>query len=92
MYEAKPQLAEALHETLAGYARANSVIEDERMERLPQMTPEQARAIFDQLVEGWESASGSSRTGLERLDLWRAETLVAVRRAFERLAKAEGLM
>ena len=41
------------------------------------MTSEQARAIYDELVETWWGSA--SREGSERLDLWRAETLIAVR-------------
>jgi|WetSurMetagenome_2_1015567.scaffolds.fasta_scaffold21309_5 hypothetical protein len=82
--------ANLIREALAGYARANEVIENERMERLARMTPEQARAIYDELVETWWGSA--SREGSERLDLWRAETLIAVRRAFEQLARAQGAL
>ena len=82
--------ADLIREALAGYARANEVIENERMERLARMTPEQARAIYDELVETWWGSA--SREGSERLDLWRAETLIAVRRAFEQLARAQGAL
>ena len=80
--------AELIREILAGYARANEVVEIERMERLAHMTPEESRAIYDDLVEGWHPAM--SPTEMERLDLWRAETSVAVRRAFDKLARAQG--
>ena len=66
------------------------MIENERMERLARMTPEQARAIYDELVETWWGSA--SREGSERLDLWRAETLIAVRRAFEQLARVQGAL
>jgi len=79
--------AELIRETLAGYARANEVIEDERMERFAHMTPEESRAIYDDLVEGWHPTTSS--TEMEWMDLWRAETLVAIRHALDRLAKAQ---
>ena len=82
--------ANLIQEALAGYARANEVIENERRERLALMTPEQSRAIYDDLVETWWASA--SREGSERLDLWRAETLIAVRRAFEQLARAQGVL
>ncbi len=82
--------ANLIREALAGYARANEVIENERMERLARMTSEQARAIYDELVETWWGSA--SREGSEKLDLWRAETLIAVRRAFEQLARAQGAL
>jgi len=80
--------AEVIRETLAGYARANQVIEKERIQRLAGMSPEQARTIYDDLVNGWRPPASVEER--ERLDLWRAETLVAVRRAFDKLAKAQG--
>jgi hypothetical protein len=76
-------------ETLQGYARANLWLETERMERLARMTPNEARAIFQELNASWEAMS-ESEEGLERLDPWRIETLVAVRYAFKQLAKAKG--
>jgi hypothetical protein len=82
--------ANLIREALAGYARANEMIENERMERLAHMTSEQARAIYDELVGTWWGST--SREGAERLDLWRAETLIAVRRAFEQLARAQGAL
>ena len=78
-------------ESLEGYARANAFLEVERMLRLARLTPEEARAEFDELTEGWEALPDKGE-GLERLDLWRAETLVAVRRAFEQMARAMGLL
>ncbi len=83
--------ADVIREALAGYAAANEIIENERMERLAHLMPEQSHAIYDDLVAGWES-SAQSKDGLERLDLWRVETIVAVRRAFEKMAKAKGLL
>ena len=72
-----------------GYRRA-AFLENERVARLARLTPEQARAEFSELTEGWEALP--DKEGLERLDLWRAETLVAVRRAFEQMARAKGLL
>jgi hypothetical protein len=54
------------------------------------MTSEQARAIYDELVETWWGSA--SREESERLDLWRVETLITVRRAFEQLARAQGAL
>jgi hypothetical protein len=79
---------EAIRGALAGYAAANEVIENERMERLAHITPEQSRAIYDDLVRGWHPPTSPEER--ERLDLWRVETLVAMRRAFDQLAKAQG--
>jgi hypothetical protein len=54
------------------------------------MTPAEAHAIYDDLVNGWHAPLSPAEA--QRLDLWRAETLVAVRRAFDALAKATGAL
>ena len=82
--------ADAVPEVLSGYARANEVIEHEHMERLARMTPEEARAIYDDFVNGWGAPASPAET--QRLDLWRAQTLIAVRRAFDALAEARGML
>lgn len=79
------QIAEALK----GYARANEYLEDERMARLARMTPAESRAIFAELVATWSAANGTGN-GLEHLEMWRAETLIYVRRALWKLAVAHG--
>jgi hypothetical protein len=82
--------ADVVREVLAGYARANEVIEEERMERLARMTPEEARAIYDDFVNGRRASMSPAEA--QRLDLWRVETLIAVRRAFQALAEATGAL
>jgi len=77
-----------VRETLSGYARAADVMEQERMERLARMTPEEARAVYDDLCRSW-AARRESRD-LERLERWRLETLLSVRAAMARLARAAG--
>ncbi len=80
-----------VREALAGYAAASQVIEAERAARLARMTPAEARAIFDSLV-----ATGTQteipQSELQRLDRWRMKTLLEVRRVFEQLARARGLL
>jgi len=78
-------------EAIQGYALADAFLEQERIERLARLTPEEARAEYDALVEGWEALHDKGE-GLERLELWRAETLAAVRQAFERLARTKSLL
>ena len=68
-----------VRETISGYARAAAVMERERMERLARMTPEEARAIYDDLCRSW--ATWGRDRDLERLEQWRLETLLAVREA-----------
>lgn len=83
----KKRIAEALE----GYARASAFIESERIERLARLTPEEARAEFDDLIEGWEALPDKGQD-LHRLEAWRLETLLAVRRAFEQIARSRGLL
>ena len=78
-------------EAIEGYTQANAFLEAERIERLAHLTPEEARAEFDELTEGWEALPYKGE-GLERLEMWRLETLIAVRSAFEKMARMKGLM
>jgi len=79
----------AVREALSGYARAAAVVERERMERLAQMTPEEARAIYDDLCRSW--ATWGQARDLKRLEQWRLETLLAVREAMDRLSRRSRL-
>lgn len=76
-----------MRETLSGYARAAVVIERERMERLARMTPEEARAISDDLCRSW--ATWGKAHDLERLEQWRLETLLVVREAMVSLSRRQ---
>ncbi len=60
------------------------------MMRLASMTPEESRAIFNDLVAGWEAVAQNEQR-LARLDSWRLETMIAVRTAFLKLAQENGL-
>jgi hypothetical protein len=79
---------DTLLQTLAGYAEANAIAEAERRARLAAMTEAQARAIFDDLC-----ATGYRQTQAggdwERLNRWRIEQKIALRRALDRLARAK---
>jgi len=80
-----------IREMLAGYAAANAVIERERAEWLADLTQERALEIARDLEASWE-ASAASHEGLDRLEPWRLEAKLKVRRAFEALARARGLL
>ena len=81
------QIAEMIH----AYGQAEEFLEAERMERLARMTPQEARAIFDDLCRAWEAVA-DRQVGLEWLEPLRIERLVQTRRAFERLAARKGLL
>jgi Ser/Thr protein kinase RdoA (MazF antagonist) len=78
--------------TLAGYAEVNKITEAERRAWLAAMTGAQARALFDDLCASWDHSAASSGADWQSLDRWRIEQKIAVRRAFERLAQAQGLV
>jgi hypothetical protein len=83
----REQGAAVREETLSGYARAAAVMERERMERLARMTPDEARAIYDDLCCSW--ATWGQDRELERLEQWRLETLLAVRQAMASLSRSQ---
>jgi hypothetical protein len=55
------------------------------------MTDAEARAIFDDLWASWERL-GKGGGDWERVNRWRIEQKINVRQAFERLARAKGLI
>jgi hypothetical protein len=74
-----------LLQTLAGYAEANAIAEAERRARLAAMTETQARAIFDDLcATGYHLARDDG--DWERLNRWRIEQKIMLRRALDRVA------
>jgi len=85
---------QAMREALAGYVTAAEVIEQERIERLRRMTPEESLRDYAALVVfhwRWlQALSEIEQEGLRRLEQRRLEEKLAVRRAFEKVALAEG--
>ena len=79
-----------LLQTLAGYAAVNRITEAERRARLRVLTDAEAQAIFDDLYSSSTLAEQGHSEEWARLDRWRIEAKVELRRAFERLARAQG--
>ena len=87
----KAYMNSQIAEMVRGYARAAAFMERERVARLAALTPEEARAIFDELTAAWD-AIAENETGLEKLAEWRLETTLAVRAAFRKMAEAQNLL
>lgn len=81
-----------LLQTLAGYAEVNRIAEEERRARLKQMTDAEARGIFECLYETWKQTGKQAGGDWEALARLRLEPKIAVRRAFEALARHKGLI
>lgn len=80
-----------IRETIAGYAAAAEIIEQERIERLRRMTDEEARADYAALVKFHRLFNNESDpAGLKRLEEWRLQEKIALRQAFETVARAGG--
>ncbi|CBE69992.1 protein of unknown function [Candidatus Methylomirabilis oxygeniifera] len=73
-------------EMIRAYGRATPVLEEERLRWLTQLTPQEARAIYESLYEAWERGGQRGGGDWATLDRWRLETKLAVREAFARLA------
>lgn len=78
--------AVAIREALAGYALANDALEAEREATLAAMSNEEALAAWRELMRGFNERSAAQQ-GLDRLDLWQLEGLLAVRRALDLMAE-----
>jgi len=80
-----------LREMLAGYDVANEVIEQERIERLRQITDEESRADYAMLLSFRRLFKNEpDKEGLERLEQWRLQEKIAMRQVFEKAARAGG--
>jgi hypothetical protein len=79
-----------VRETLAGYGRANDVMDEERAEWLRNLTVEEAFRIYEDLCETAERFPLSADEA-ESLHQWRMETLLAMRRAFDAVARKRGV-
>lgn len=87
------QNKQLIRETMAGYAAAAEVIEQERIERLRRLTDEEARADYAALVNIHRLfRNEADREGLERLDNWHLQEKIALRQVFEKVARAGGLI
>ena len=80
-----------IREAIAGYAVMNEVIDQERIERLRKMTPQQSWAIFEDLIAFGRKLQGDPAT-LKVFEPRRIEEHVYMRQIFEKLAKAQGLV
>ncbi len=80
-----------IRETIAGYAAAAEIIEQERIERLPELTVQQSWAEFESLVEFGQRLQGDPAS-LEVFELRRVEGHVRMRQIFDKLARARGLI
>lgn len=80
-----------IREALAGYAVAAEVIEQERIEQLRRMTPQESWQVFAVLLERGRSFAGDRRS-LEVFEAARLDNLLFIRRVFERLARSQGLI
>ncbi len=90
---AKPTLdRDLLLQTLAGYAEVNKITAAERRARLKTMTDAEAREIFESLYETWKRSGQLAGGNWEALARRKIEYKIQIRRAFESLAKAKGLI
>lgn len=79
-------------QTLAGYAEVNKITAAERRARLKTMTDAEAREMFESLYETWKRSGQLAGGNWEALARRKIEHKIQIRRAFESLAKAKGLI
>ena len=77
---------------MQAYGKAAEFLAAERIEWLSRLRPHEARALFEHLYAVWERGGRRSGGDWDALERIRTEELVAVRRAFERRARAHGLL
>jgi len=64
-----PLIKQRVREQMAGYKKMNEIILQEQRENLPKMTPEESKAIYEDLFLVWEHTQKQNpdRGDLERL-------------------------
>ena len=77
-------------EMMRAYGEATPFLEAERAEWLSRLSPHEARALSEYLYAVWERGGRQAGGNWDALDQLHVEELVAVRRAFARLARARG--
>jgi hypothetical protein len=81
-----------LHQTLRGYAEVNEIISAERAAALANMTRVESWAIFEALYETWKRTGQQAGGDWEALAEQRLADAIALRRAFETIARRKGLL
>lgn len=77
---------------IRAYGEAAGFLEAERIGWLSRLTPQEARAICEQLYNLWDRSGRTSGGDWKALDRQHIEDLVAFRQAFERLARHKELL
>ena len=78
--------------TLRGYAEVNAITDAERRARLEKMTSERSWTAFESLYQSWRRTGQQAGGDWEALAQRRLEESIALRRAFEALARSKGLI
>ncbi len=75
-----------------GYAEANRITEAERRQQLGTQSTEDVLKDFAELYNTWEQSGKSADGNWERIEQWRLDNHIQLRRAFEKVAKEQGLI
>ena len=79
-------------EMMQAYGKAAEFFEAERIAWLSRLGSQEARVLFEQLYAVWQRGGRQACGDWDALEHLRIEELVAVRQAFERRARAHGLL
>ena len=81
-----------VQQALRGYAEANEIASAERAAALAQLTRQESWAAFDALYDAWKRTGQRAGGDWEALAKQRLAEAIAVRRAFEMIARRKGLL
>jgi len=81
-----------VQQTLRGYAEANEIASTERAVALAQLTRQESWATFAALYDVWKRTGQQAGGDWETLAEQRLAEAVALRRAFETVARRKGLL
>ncbi len=83
---------EIVLKTLRGYAEVNRITEAERRELLRKQNSQDVLEDFSDLYDAWEHSGKHGEGNWKRIEQWRLDNHIQLRRAFEKLALERGLI
>jgi hypothetical protein len=83
---------DSLLQTLRGYAEANEIASSERAATLAQITRRESWAAFGALYDAWKRTGQQAGGNWEALAEQRLAEAIALRKAFETVARRKGLL
>ncbi|MFQ5639942.1 MAG: hypothetical protein ACE5IR_18335 [bacterium] len=81
-----PKVKQLIRDQIEGYKEMNEFVQDEQRKNLPKMTPEESKAIYEELWQVWENSQKQNPLDMRQMDRLRIKALIHRRRLFDKIA------